>query len=241
MATIERLGYESGLWDTYIRSDSDMITGDPPAIPGQLTLRDADAIFFVGHRNIPLNSRQRADLLSFVRDKGKGFVAAHTALTAWSGGWPEFTEMIGGYFDGHPWAANAAKGHLINEAPDFPATRHFPAEFEVDDEFYMVRNFDRRKMRVLLRLDVSKLPPEHAYRRADHDFPVAWAKSYGKGRVFYSSFAHAARGWDNRDVQRMYVEAIRWSMGIGKPDIAPRPMPPGQRGPATAPKAMPVG
>ena len=41
-------------------------------------------------------------------------------------------------------------------------------------------------------------------RRADGDFPLAWAKNYGKGRVFYSSLGHAAETWDNRDVAQMY-------------------------------------
>jgi hypothetical protein len=40
-----------------------------------------DAIFFLGHREIELDDSQKADLLSFVKDAGKGFVAAHTATT----------------------------------------------------------------------------------------------------------------------------------------------------------------
>jgi type 1 glutamine amidotransferase len=58
---------------------------------------------------------------------------------------------------------------------------------------------------------------------------------YGRGRVFYSSFAHSLAGWDNSDVQRMYVEAIRWAMGSGSPDLTPRPVPANQRPPSTPP------
>lgn len=231
MSVIERLGYESGLWDTYIRSDSDMIINGPPAIAGQLTLDDADGIFFIGHRNINLSDRQKNDLMTFVRDRGKGFVAAHGALTAFSGAWPEFMDMLGGYFLSHPWRGDLAMGHIINEAPDFPATKHFPAEFTHDDEYYTVTRFDRSKVRVLLRLDVSKLPPQHTYTGTDRDFPVAWAKQYGKGRVFYSSFAHSLEGWDKSSVQRMYLEAIKWSMGTTNGDIATRPLPASQPGP----------
>jgi type 1 glutamine amidotransferase len=224
MSVMERIGYESGLWDTYIRSDSDMIVNGPPKVQGQLTLDDADAIFFMGHRNIDLSDKQKADLLSFVRDRGKGFVAAHGALTAFSGMWPEFVDMIGGYFDGHPWDGKDSIGHLINDAPDFPATRHFPPQFDVDDEFYMVSKFDRRKSRVLLRMSLSSLPKNNYYH-GDGDFPVAWAKEYGKGRVFYSSFTHYMEGFDKTDVQRMYVEAIKWAMGLTPGDATPRPLP----------------
>ena len=44
-------------------------------------------------------------------------------------------------------------------------------------------------------------------------FPLAWAKTYGKGRVFYSSFGHDAATWDNRDIAQMYFEAIKWALG----------------------------
>ncbi len=227
MSVIERLGYESGLFDTYIRTDSNIISKKPlktngePASGGP-SLANVDAIFFLGHREIDLSAEQKADLLSFVRDEGKGFVAAHTATTAFST-WPEFGELLGGRYDEHPW--NTVEGTLINEDPAFPATRHFPATFKLTDEFYQTSGFSRDKMHVVLRLDTSKLPPKPNYRRTDGDFPLAWAKMYGKGRVFYSSLGHDAKTWDNPDVSRMYFEALKWSMGLTDGDVTPRPMP----------------
>ena len=35
---------------------------------------------------------------------------------------------------------------------------------------------------------------------------------YGKGRVFYRTFGHAAETWDNPQIQKMYLEAIRWAL-----------------------------
>ena len=60
---------------------------------------------------------------------------------------------------------------------------------------------------------LSSLPAQNFYK-GDGDFPVAWAKEYGRGRVFYSSFTHYMEGFDRTDVQRMYLEAIKWAMGI---------------------------
>ena len=37
---------------------------------------------------------------------------------------------------------------------------------------------------------------------------------YGKGRVFYGSFAHDEKNWDNPDVYHMYYEAIKWALGM---------------------------
>ena len=224
LAVIERLGYESGLFDTYIRTDSNIISRHPTMTDGKPAsggpdLTNVDAIFFLGHRDVPLDAQQKVDLLSFVKDDGKGFVAAHTATTAFLD-WPEFGEMIGARYDGHPW--NTAYGSVINEDPGFPATKHLAPVFSVTDEFYQAQQYSRDKIRVLLRLDVSKMPPNSEVHRTDGDFPLAWAKTYGKGRVFYSALGHAAATWDNPDVYRMYFEALKWSLGMSEADVTPR-------------------
>ncbi len=78
---------------------------------------------------------------------------------------------------------------------------------------------------MLLRLDTSKLDmSKPAVHRSDGDVPLAWAKMYGKGRVFYSSFAHDASTWDNPDIQKMYFEAIKWALGLTDGEVRPHPM-----------------
>jgi type 1 glutamine amidotransferase len=225
LALIERLGYESGMWDTYIRTDSNIISYQPKMTTGQPAsggpnLGNVDAIFYMGHREIQLDDQQKADLLKFVHDDGKGFVAAHVALTSMMS-WPEFGELLGGQFDEHPYGSVA--GTVINEDPAFPATKHFAPTFNLTDEFYQVKNFSREQSHVLLRLDISKLPPNPGVHSKDGDFPLAWAKMYGKGRVFYGSFAHDAKTWDNPDIYHMYFEAIRWALGLTDADVTPRP------------------
>lgn len=231
MAIIERLGYESGFWDTYIRTDSNIVSYKPLMTTGQPasggpSLNNVDAIFFIGHREVAIDDQQKKDLLKFVHDDGKGFVAAHVGLTALMS-WPEFGEMLGGQFQDHPYGSVA--GSVINEDPTFPATRHLPAVFNLTDEFYQVKNFSREKSRVLLRLDTSKLPPNQNLLSKDGDFPLAWAKMYGEGRVFYGSFAHDDKTWDNPDVYRMYFEALRWALKLTDADVTPRPFPSGSK------------
>ena len=228
MAIMERLGYESGMWDSFIRTDSNIISYKPLMTTGQPAsggpnLGNVDAIFFMGHREIQLTDEQKADLLKFVHDDGKGFVAAHVGLTALQS-WPEFAEMLGGTFQDHPYGSVA--GSVINEDPSFPATKQFPAIFPLTDEFYQVKGLSREKSRVVLRLDVSKLPPKDNLINKDGDFPLAWAKMYGKGRVFYGSFAHAEKTWDDPDISRMYFEAMRWALGMTEADVTPRPYTP---------------
>ncbi len=218
LATIERLGRESGAFDTFIRTDSQWITKEPVAAPARHThnLNDFDAIFFLGTGD-NLNAQQKKDLVAFIKEDGKGFVGAHTGDDAFFD-WPEFGEMIGGYFDGHPWGVFDAP--VIVEDPNFPAMKPFPERFTIHDEIYRHKDFSRAKVHVLARLDASKLdyrkPNIH---RTDRDFPVAWAKMYGRGRVFYSTFGHSDEAWDYPRVQKMYLEALKWALRLEGEDV----------------------
>jgi len=140
-----------------------------------------------------------------------------TALASW----PEFGEMIGATYGEHPFGN--VPGTVINEGTGFPATKHFPATFDITDEFYQAKGLSRDKSMVLLRLDLSKMPANPNVTSKDGDYPIAWAKMYGKGRVFYSSFAHSNSTWDNRDIQQMYFEAIKWSLGLTDAEVVPKP------------------
>ena len=228
VSVIERMGYESGLYDTYFRTDSHIISKHPlktngePASGGP-SLDSVDAIFFLGHREIDMSASQKAELLAFVHDEGKGFVGVPNATTAFES-WPEFGEMLGARYDDHPW--NVVKAGVIIEDSAFPAMKHFPATFTLTDEMYQHKEFSRDKLRVLMRLDPTTLDMSNKnMRRKDGDFPQAWAKMYGKGRVFYSALGHATEYWDNPALQKMYFEAIKWSLGLSDADVTPRPLP----------------
>jgi len=228
MAVIEHLGRTSGIYDAYIRTDSQLITKKPISVNAdgrdwgvRENLNFFDAIFFYGMREIPITDDQMTDLLAFVHDDGKGFIGVHTAGTAFQR-FPEFGVMMGATYDGHPWGQVEAP--LIVEDPAFPAMKHFPPIFNFREEMYQP-NFSRDNIRVLLRLDASKLPTNDRVHRTDGDFPQAWAKSYGKGRVFFSAIGHAADTWDDPRVQTMYLEAIKWALGLTEADVTPRPLP----------------
>jgi len=221
VATIERLGRQSGLSDTWIRTDTQLVT--KRKAHGVRSLDDFDAIFFYSIGELPMMAEQKSDLLSFIRDDGKGFVAAHTGNNAFYS-WPEFGEMIGGRFDDHPWELFDAP--VIVEDRAFPAMKAFPLHFTINDEIYQVKDYSRDNVRVLARLDPDKLDlGSKRVHRTDKDFAVAWASWYGKGRVFYSSLGHRPELWYRNDVQTMYLEALKWAMGITAADVTPRPLP----------------
>ena len=85
---------------------------------------------------------------------------------------------------------------------------------------------------------MPRLQPEHgngeqlqanlkrlAALRSDGDYPIVWAKKYGKGRVWYSTFGHLEATLDDARIQQMYIGAIKWALGLTDADITPRPFP----------------
>ncbi|MEO8483026.1 MAG: ThuA domain-containing protein [Acidobacteriota bacterium] len=222
LAVVERLGYESGLWDTYIRTDSNIVyntalkTDGTPASGGP-SLSNVDGIFFLGHREIEFNAKQKDELLAFVRN-GHGFVAAHTGLTAFDS-WPEFQDMLGAGYQGHLYTG---PGQVISEAPDNPIVKHWGSAFNYTDEFYNPKGLSRDKVNVLLRFNAASAPASGLV--ASGDYPLAWTKTYGTGRVFYSSLSHDTTSWDIRNLQIMMFEAIKWSLGLTETEVAPHAM-----------------
>ncbi len=182
-----------------------------------------DAVLFFTGGDLGMDAQQKADFLSFIHDDGKGFIGVHSATITFTD-WPEYGEMIGGYFDEHPWGTFDAP--ILVEDPSFPGMQQWPRSFVLRDEIYQIRNYSREKVRVLMRLDAgrstSKNPRVH---RTDRDFAVTWAKMYGKGRVYYSTLGHPKENWDNPDLQKMYIEAIKWATGLVDADVTPRPLP----------------
>jgi type 1 glutamine amidotransferase len=214
LATIERVGRESGLFDTYIRTDSELITRQKLGNNAK-NLGFFDAVLFYTTGELDLSAQQKKDLLAFVHDDGKGFIGVHSAIDTFYQ-WPEYGEMVGAYFNDHPWGVFDAP--VIVEDPAFPGMQAMPPEFVFRDEMYQVRNFSRSRSHVIVRLDASKLdlsnPKVSAEHRADKDFPIVWSGTYGKGRVYYNGLGHREETWERKDVQKMFLEAIAWAMRL---------------------------
>jgi type 1 glutamine amidotransferase len=220
MATIERLGKQTGLWDTVLRTDTECLTKAKLEYNAK-NLNDFDAVVFYTGGALEMDDAKKADFLSFVHDDGRGFVGIHSATITFTR-WPGYGEMIGGYFDEHPWGTFEAP--IVVEDPAFPGLKQWPKAFTLTDEIYQMKNFSRENTRVLMRLDAGKLdlanPRVH---RKDNDFAVTWAKMYGKGRVFYTTLGHVEANWDRPEMQRMITEAIKWALRLVDADVTPRP------------------
>jgi uncharacterized protein len=57
------------------------------------------------------------------------------------------------------------------------------------------------------------------YARAP--YPLAWAHSYGKGRVVYNAMGHREDVWDSEPYQSMIVGMIKWAAGTEQAEVTP--------------------
>ena len=183
-----------------------------------------DAVFFFTSGELALSATQKNALLEFVRS-GKGFGGAHSATdTLYT--WPEYKELIGATFDGHPWA------QLIRidiEDPSNPLVSHLAPGWEIADEIYQFRDFSRSRLRVLITLDTSSVDAgTPGVNRTDGDFALAWVQEYGQGRVFYTALGHLDETWRDTRFQQMLRNALLWLTGQIQAPANPRPpAPPG--------------
>jgi uncharacterized protein len=175
-------------------------------------LRHYAAVMFFTTGELPLSDAQKAALLAFVRS-GRGFLGVHSATDTFYM-WPEYQKLIGGYFNQHPWHQKVT----IDVAdPGNPLVAFLAPSFAVSDEIYQIRDFDAKTSRILLRLDPASvdLGAQNVHRQ-DYGWPLAWTRSFGRGRVFYTALGHEEGVWRDPRYQQMLTNAILWTMRRGQ-------------------------
>ncbi len=168
-------------------------------------LAKTDLLIFATTGELPLDDSQKKLLLDFVRD-GKGFFGIHNACDT-SYKWPEYGEMLGGYFNGHPWTQEVT---IKVEDRDHPATRHLDETFKVKEEVYVFKQWDRKKTHVLMSLDNSTVDLSKG-KRDDHDYAMGWCHEYGKGRVIYTALGHFDELWHQPWFHGHLEGCIKWA------------------------------
>jgi hypothetical protein len=161
-------------------------------------------------------------------NNGGGIVAIHFAINA-NGGWPEFSQMIGGKFIGHPWNEDVG---MIVEEPDYPLAAAFGGpRFRLADEIYTFgKPFDRANVRAFVSLDTTRTNMGVKWipwpQRPDADFVQAWTRSHGKGRIFYTGFGHRTEIYWNPMILQFYLDGVQFAVGDLAADTTPRPQVP---------------
>ncbi len=128
---------------------------------------------------------RREALQAFLRS-GRGIVGIHAAADSHYH-WPWYGQMIGGRFARHPSGTPTGEVRIVDH--DHPATRGLPSPVRRSDEWYYYRDHDAGA-RLLATFDPTSIG------EADRDArPIAWAKTFEGGRVFYTGMGHTSESY----------------------------------------------
>jgi uncharacterized protein len=185
-------------------------TDDLSALTAQNLQRYA-AIMFYTTGELPLSDVQKITLLDFVRSGG-GFLGVHSATDTFYS-WPDYLKLIGGYFNGHPWHQPV---RIEVADPSDPLVAFLGPSLQIADEIYQISDFDYEGSHVLLRLDEASVDlTRSGVRRRFYGWPLAWTRTYGRGRVFYTALGHDEAVWRDPRYQQLLLNAILWTIRRG--------------------------
>ncbi len=209
---------EKAYWDTWTPKMAEVLQKLSPA-----NLKNYDAVLFASTTgDLPLPDKQA--FVDWVAS-GKGFIGVHAATDTFhkSGrfqGFPPYVAMIGGAFRTHgPQVTVECK----TDDPKHAACAGLPATWTVFDEIYEFKDYNQARVHSLVSLD------KHPQTKAPGHNAIAWSRTHGKGRVFYTSLGHREDVWDPaytdkqgrknspevaQQFQQHLLGGILWALGL---------------------------
>jgi type 1 glutamine amidotransferase len=187
------------------------VTQDPAEVSRERLTRYRAVVFFTAIQP-PVD---REALVEWVRNGG-AFTGIHSTANTFQAYVP-FGELLGAFYESRPWRTRErplVKVTVKVEDRAHPATKHLGAAFEITDDIYLFKQWDRNKVHLLLSIDPGSLDLTKV-RQPDRDYPVAWTKTYGKGRVFYTALGDDEAVWRDPRYRAHLLGGIRWTMGMG--------------------------
>jgi type 1 glutamine amidotransferase len=145
---------------------------------------------------VPMNA-----LASFVR-AGGGLVGIHSASLVDYAANSTFVALLGGKFSGHP---GALRNSTCQSEGTHPAVVDLPKPYVTNDEFYTF---------VAMNPD-DQIDLRCAGVAAGDVLPIAWHRTEGNGRVFYTGLGHGPELWGTTTtfVKAHVLPAILWAAG----------------------------
>jgi len=196
---VKQIGDRSGGWETTLTTSVDSFDVD--------NLRNYDAVMFYTTGELPLTEVQKQGLSSWLK-AGHGFIGVHSATDTFYT-WPEYHKIVGGYFACHP----LAPGSQCRSGGPQRQDRAVPgSSFKISDEIYQIDDFldSNQVLLQLVSMSVDRTKPCTHTRY--YGWPLAWTRSYGKGRVFYTALGHETAVWKSEQFQQLLQNGIEWTM-----------------------------
>jgi len=147
------------------------------------------------------------------RDEERGLLRAvkrGVGLAGWHGGTGdsfrdnvEFQYMVGGQWVAHPGGVIPYEVNITDKTD--PVTKGLN-DFGMNSEQYYMHIDPNTKV-----LATTTFGGEHDFWVKGSIIPVVWKKTFGKGRVFYSSLGHVAKDFDVPEALEIMKRGICWA------------------------------
>jgi uncharacterized protein len=200
-------------------------------------LKNYDAVLFASTTGDDLPLPDKQGFIDWVAS-GKGFIGVHAATDTLKTT-PAYVGMIGGAFRTHGPQVTV---ECLNQDAAHAACKGLPARWTVYDEIYQLKDFSRANVHSLVSLDRLMLNDKEKKENVGTpgDYPIAWSRMQGKGRVFYTSLGHREDMWDPnytdkndkdgrknspevaKQFQQHVLGGILWALGLAPGSATPQ-------------------
>jgi len=184
------------------------------AVEVTANLADLNARKLAAYQVLIFNTCHQAELDQAARqaicdylEAGGGLVAMHCSLWSYQS-WPKWSEIIGGFAATHD---KFGPYQVLVLDTAHATMAGLGTRFEIVDEPYLVDKRDPAD-NVLVRTAKVQTGPNGVARTGPE--PQVWTKTYGKGRVFVTTFGHDARSLDSEQFVTLMHNGIRWAAGV---------------------------
>ena len=175
-----------------------------------------DAVIFNNSTGRLLNRDQETVLQEFVENGGSliGIHGAGDDSHHWD--WYE-QNLVGSLFSHHSLNPQFQEAEIVlNAVPDSSMSQNLPMTWTHVDEWYVFfENPWDKGFNIVYSIDGEKINPDgNMLWMRDKNFgmgkdhPVAWYRTTGKGRTFYTSIGHDATAWKQEAFVRMLENAV---------------------------------
>jgi len=159
-------------------------------------------------------SEKQAENFIKLLDKGVGLVILHHAIAAYQN-WPEYRKILGARYYLKDETDSAGVTHktclwkhdvdmkVHVEDPKCPVAAGV-SDFAIHDETYKGYTVDPQ-VKVYLTTDDPTSNKE-----------IGWTNTYRKANVCYLELGHDSKAYASKDLQTLYIQAIRWAAGGAK-------------------------
>jgi len=151
-----------------------------------------------------LKPEQQAALCGAVRKGGVGIAGCHGGMGDAFRNNCEYQFMTGGQWVAHP--GNDTVRYTVNIRSSASPITTGITDFEVTSEQYYMHVDPAIEV-----LATTTFTGEHAPWIDGVVMPVVWKKSYGAGRVFYSSLGHRAYELDVPEIRTLMTRGMLWA------------------------------